>query len=189
MTRDRMFGSDTPFMDWMRRHRDLPSYSSDCGFVQTDCDTILHRYLTSVDNIGTREVQGIMHLEIKTRGGRPTTSQADTLFKLHQFSGAISVNSQHVQHFGVYFVSVSDTSPENSDVIEWGDFKKATYASQIRWTVIDRDLLISLLRFEVKPWPPFEKRPFRRRHKTQAIYLQERAPLGFETYRQVTKRS
>ncbi len=56
MTRSRMFGSDVPFCDWMRSNPELPSYSAShaIGFVATDVDVLVHRYLTKVDSIGTR---------------------------------------------------------------------------------------------------------------------------------------
>lgn len=189
MARDRIFGTDTEFMAWLRTCKELPSFSDDCGWVQTDCDTIIHRYKHVVDREGTRDVQGLMHLEIKTRGGRPPDSQCDTLFKLHQFAGDITVNSQSVRHFGVSFVSVDGTTPDNSSLIEWGSFHRAKTHCDIEWIAIDRDLLLKILRFDVYPWRPFTPRPFRRHHKTQIIYAKETTPLGFDSYRQITKRS
>ncbi len=68
MTRMRSYGQDLPFCDWLRHHEGLPAVSADCGFVATDVDLAIHRYLTEVSGSGTREVQNLMQLEVKTRG-------------------------------------------------------------------------------------------------------------------------
>lgn len=48
---------------------------------------VVHRYLSEVDGAGTRDVQAIMQIEVKTSMSTPTPSQLDTLMKLNMFRG------------------------------------------------------------------------------------------------------
>lgn len=180
MTRERLFGSDTPFCDWMRKCRELPSWSTDCGFVASDGDATIHRYLTSVDGKGTRDVQGMMDLEVKTRGGSVPQSQKDTLFKKHKVStykrGVRWIKGQYIRHFGVSFVLLSHLTPDDSKVILWGRFNDD---GEITTQQIFRDTLIRLMRFEIHP-DNLKDCPFRRHHKTREIVVTETAPLGFQ---------
>lgn len=179
MTRDRVYGEDTEFSRWMRSNKNLPSYSSDCGFVATDSDFLIHRYMTVVDGKGTREVQGIMHLEAKTRGATPTKSQADTLFKLNAFRGDKRIGNK-VRYFGVSIVSFSGTSPIDSHTIHWGRFRKNT--SSIKYTEVTVEQLESLLLFERCP-DSLQRNPYRRHHKSHELIVEEHLPLGFPVQR------
>ena len=172
MTRDRNWGNDIDFLAWVRRQRDLPSYSKTCGLGVTDCDFWIHRYMTCVDAIGTKEVQALMMLEIKTRGGDLPKSQQDTLAKVNLFRG----KSGNIRHFGVSVVRLSDTTPDNSTIIQWGRF---TETMKIAYRPIDIGILLGLLRFDLHP-DNLEPKPFRRHHKTKEIMAVETAELGFE---------
>ena len=187
MTRDRVFGQDIEFNAWMRACKELPSYSENCGFVASDVDTVVHRYMTCVDTVGTREMQSMTQLEVKTRGGDLTDSQKDTWFKQHCFSrGVQSIFGEHTRHWGVAMVFLSNTTPDNSEWIEWGRFGRTK--NDIRRTRIDRRQLIQVLKFELSP-ETLKPNPFRRHHKTNTIIEQKTAPLGFTYYKPVTKRS
>lgn len=190
MTRDRIYGSDTPFMAWVRQCTELPSFSREIGWVQTDNDATIHCYMSPVDGLGSRQIQSMMHLEVKTRRGVPTNSQFDTLFKLDRFSGEVTVNSQTVRHMGVSILSMDGTSPDDSIEFQWGRFRRngRTWRDH-DWHPITRTMLIQLLQFRVTPWHPFAPNPFRRHHKTQRIIVVERTPLGFECEKEVVKRS
>lgn len=185
MTRERIYGSDTPFCEWMRNCKDLPSYSQTCGFVALDNDLTIHRYLTEVDGQGTREIQALMHVEIKTRNGEPHPSQHDTLFKIHKSCcGFKGINNQMVVHYGVSILSLSGLTPDDSDSIRWGRFKGVL----LSYKTISRKQLIQLLRFEIHP-DNLSRRPFRRHHKTSRVCAIVKTPLGFETEHVLTVRS
>jgi hypothetical protein len=188
MTRERLYGSDTPFCDWMRQCRELPSYSRDCGFVATDGDVTIHRYLSSVDSVGTREVQGMMDMEVKTRGGNLSQSQRDTLFKKHKcatYKRGFYIKGQYVRHFGVSLVLMSGLTPDDSEQILWGRF---TEDGEIRVREVHRKTLIRLMRFELHP-DNLTERPFRRHHLTQEIVVTETSPLGFKYDKLIRKES
>ena len=191
MTRERMYGSDTEFCNWMRSCPELPSYSKDFGFVASDNDVTVHRYMTSVDSVGTREVQGIMQIEVKTRQGKPSPSQMDTLSKLNLFEGHKIINGVYVNFFGVFLLILSGTNPDDSSEIWWGSIPSKRFFSNpmdIRWTLIDKQKLVRLLCFELHPINLTDK-AFRRHHKTQEILAVEMTPLGFEVEKKLIKRS
>lgn len=192
MTRERMYGSDTDFCAWMRRCKDLPSYGDDFGFVASDNDLTIHRYKTSVDSIGTREVQGIMQIEIKTRNGKPPASQTDTLTKLNLFCGDKTVNGVSIRFFGVFVLVLPGTHPTETELMWWGASPKDKFLSDAKhmtWSKINYQELIDLLRFERHPRDLRERNPFRRRHKTTQFVEVEKTPLGFDVEKIVTKRS
>lgn len=194
MTRDRMFGSDVPFCSWMRANRVLPSASRDCGFVATDVDLFIHRYLFGLkDKVGTRDIQCLMTVELKTRLGKPSNSQVDTLWKMHKFRGQLERQwCEHRQHeyclrnFGVFFLSMSGDCPKESGIMKWGAFVGKSMA--IKWTPVDTDKLIEILRFERSP-QTFQKTWWRRHHKTTEIVMLEQTPLGFPAPRKIIRRS
>lgn len=191
MTRGRVYGSDTPFCAWMRTCPDLPSHSKNFGFTSSDNDITVHKYMTSVDSIGTREVQAIMQVEIKTRCGKPEESQMDTLSKLNLFKGYKRVNGTHINFFGVFILVLSGTKPENSKRMWWGKIpegKVCNNASNLIWVPVDKDKLIKLLRFDLHP-VSLTTNAFRRHHKTREILVTETTPLGFECDRILIKRS
>lgn len=191
VTRERFHGSDTEFCAWLRACKELPSFSSDFGVVASDNDVTIHRYMHAVDGVGTRDVQSIMQLEIKTRRGKPHESQMDTLSKLNLFAGEREVSGNHIRFFGLFLLVLSDTTPDNSGGMWWGVIPKGicvSDATMLKWTRIDRDVLIKLLRFDLHP-VNFSTQPFRRHHKTREIIVIERTALGFDIERPITKRS
>jgi hypothetical protein len=188
MTRDRLFGSDVPFMAWCRSCELLPSWSPDCGWVQTDVDTFIHRYITSVDKQGTREVQAMMETEVKTRSGNLTQSQVDTYRKKHATTMPyLQFRGQAIFNYGVSFVRMDGTSPLDSTLIEWGRFNRAS-DFEIVWKVICLDQLIKLMRFELNP-DTLSANSYRRHHKTRKVWVAEETPLGFVAERELITRS
>ena len=186
-----MYGSDVEFCDWMRHCKELPSFSPDFGFVATDTDILLHRYLTSVDGVGTRQIQCLMHVEVKTREGKPSDSQIDTLSKLHLFRGERMVNNSHIRYFGVFILCMTNTTPDNSAAMWWcviPDGQILKDAARLDVRLIDKPELIELLRFDRHPMN-FSKQPFRRHHKTTEIIENKRSPLGFDYEQKLIKRS
>ena len=195
MTRARFFGSDTPFCGWIRACPELPSVGNNLGFSVTDNDVILHRYMTSIDKIGTREVQCLMQLEVKTRSGKPRESQMDTLTKLNLFHGTkIHIDrgiTYTIRYFGYFILVMSDTTPDDSEKMWWGSIPfgiVSNNANKLKWVRINKTLLIQLLRFDINP-RTFEKIILRRHHKTSHFYEQVKAPLGFMVEEHLIKRS
>jgi hypothetical protein len=186
-----MYGSDTEFCAWLRTCKELPSVGADFGLSASDNDITLHRYKTCIDSQGTREVQAIMQLEVKTRRGKPPAAQMDTLSKLNLFSGSKKVGTYHLRFFGVFLLVMSGTTPDNSDDIFWGAIPAEavlTDASKCKWRRISRSRLIQLLRFDIHP-VNFASNPFRRHHKTAEFVEIVKTELGFETEQRFVRRS
>ena len=149
MTRRRDYGQDLPFCNWLRNHEGLPSKSAEIGFVATDVDLAIHRYFTQVDGIGTREMQLMMHLEVKTRRGEVGHSQRDTLYKQHHCSHReLQLHGQLVSHLGVSILSMDGTMPDDSTLMYWGRFNQW---GRVIWRQVEQAKLIELLRFDVDP--------------------------------------
>ena len=186
-----MFGSDTEFCKWLRLCPELPSLSKDFGLSASDNDVTLHRYMTEVGGMGSREVQSLMQIEVKTRQGKPSFSQMDTLSKLNMFAGHRSTKQGHVRFWGVFILVLSGVDPDDSTMMWWGQIPKSlivTDASNLKWRIIDRKSLIELLRFERHP-RNFTKHAFRRHHKTRHIVESREYPLGFSVDVPVQHRS
>ena len=157
----------------------------------SDCDVIIHRFMSSVDGMGTREVQAIMQVEVKTRTGKPPSSQMDTLCKLNLFNGQRETRQGVVRFFGVFFLVMDGTSPDDSERMWWGVIPEAsifTDPKQIQWRPITYFQLVKLLRFDIHP-RNLQPNPFRRHHKTREIWETHVMPLGFTIERPVLKRS
>lgn len=177
MTKKRIFGEDKEFMAWIRSHPELPSYSINHGRTVNDIDLLIHQYMTTVDSIGSREVQLMMHIETKSRNGVPDFAQTDTLLKEHLMKiGTKKIDQQQVRHYGVAVLSMSGTSPDNSEVLRWGRFQE----QGLRFRRIRPQTLVALLTFRIHP-DTFRSIDYRRHHKTQVVEKVEQAPLGFKT--------
>ena len=191
MTRDRLFGSDIPLMAWCRekgKTGDLPACSQECGWVQTDVDAFLHRYKTCIDSLGTRELQVLMEIEWKTRGGNLTDSQLDTYRKKHAtILPSLKWHGQELRNYGVTVVRLSGSTPEDSEWIKWGRFVRGN-ARDMKWTAVSVEQLLKLMRFELHP-DTMNTNPLRRHHKTRMFQEVEKAPLGFEVARDLVQRS
>ena len=187
MTKRRIYGEDKLMMEWVRNHPKMPSYSMNHGRTVNDVDFLIHQYKTSVDNQGTREIQFMMHVETKSRSGRPDAAQADTLHKEHKMKvGTKRIDGVQVRHHGVSILSMSGTTPSDSETLSWGRFLHDDPV--ITYTSITEEDLLGLLTFERHP-DNLEHIDLRRHHKTQRICKYESAPLGFEVPVVKTKRS
>jgi hypothetical protein len=188
MAKDRIYGEDKEFMSWCRLHPDLPSFSRECGWVQTDVDTFVHRYMTTFDGQGTREFQCMMEIEVKTRSGMPSPSQEDTLRKKHLCTKAeIFVNGQTVKNFGVTVVSMDGVTPDDSGSIEWCRFDQSPPHDLKRASVTVQQF-VELIRFDRHP-DTLATKPFRRHHATRSFVERTVVPLGWEDERLVVHRS
>lgn len=191
MTRDRIYGEDTPFGRWMREQGRIVGAMPSSAFVSSDCDYIIHRYKTVVDGYGTRDVQSLMILEVKTNGAKPRFAQIDSMWLTHLCANTskprrkVEDSCKVVFHHGVSFLSMSGTTPENSETMEWGRFGKA---AAITWRSISVANLIDLMMFDIHP-DNFARNPYRRHHKVQSIERMVMQPLNFPAWEIVTQRS
>ena len=181
----RIYGEDTDFLAEVRAHHDLPSRSGNTRLGVQDRDITIHVFMTAVDGIGTREVQGILDIEVKTRGGYPDDSQRDTLWKRDWFRGQKTKCRQTVRYFGAFVLRLSGTMTQNSQDIEWGYFKDD---SLLHYARITPTVLWQFMRLERHP-RTLQKHSFRRHHFTQEIAIQRMAPLGFPEFERIIKRS
>lgn len=175
--------AETGFSRWLRE-RGGPGgdLRPEDGFVCCDMDYIVHRYKT--DRYG-RDVQCIMFVEVKTRGGEPTKSQADTLVLIDQFlnnrrhtptksSGKRSLNGTRsralslvvgrevtVRAYGGYLLQFEQTGPDDSAWIRWGRNR----------TEITPDQLAQILRFDIDPETLKSNEDFRSHHKPRELPL------------------
>ena len=157
-----------------------------------DVDLMLHRFMTSVDRCGTRDVQHLMHLEIKTRGAMPNPHQRQTLFFLHQLLenkkrllDSLTGGRRSVWHFGVSVLSMHGVSPEDGPPMHWCRFRDD---GEFLCADVDVRTLRMLLRFEIDAdtRDPLDQR---RHHLTRELVVPETTPLGFVTERKVVRRS
>jgi hypothetical protein len=189
MTKRRIFGEDKPMLEWIRAHPELPSYSINHGRTVNDVDFLIHQYMTQVDALGTREIQFMLHIETKSRCGRPDQSQTDTLFKEHMMKRRTAfIFGKQVRHHGVAVLSLSGESPMDSDVIMWGRFQGFGPTPEITFRQITELELLDLITFQRDP-DTFVKIDLRRHHKTQRVIKVETSPLGFEVPVMRTQRS
>jgi len=162
MTRQRHFGNDTPFCAWMRAHPRLPSSGPVFGFTATDSDVVVHRYKAEVDGVGTRDMQAIMQIEVKTSMSQPKPSQLDTLMRLNMFRGDLAALGCRLRHYGVAVLVLEQTTPDDSEHMLWARYPAGTCEEaflggvRIRWRdmvvrPINREQLVDLLRFELHP--------------------------------------
>jgi hypothetical protein len=198
VTKQRVYGEDSPFSEWLRKQPGLPSGSLEIGVVATDRDMTIHVYKTPVDRMGSREVQSMIDIEVKTRGGGVSDSQRDTLYKRHRVicpdckckcialpNGTGKVES--LRHYGQAFVFLSGTDPDTSYAIWWGRFA-GTASQEIRKTRITRKQLVDLLRFDLHP-DSLNRNPHRRHHKNGEVEMVMKTELGFAAPHQIITRS
>lgn len=151
---------ETDFERWVREHPQLDSIKSD--LVRFDLDMLLHKYKTCIDGKGSRLIQCMMFVEIKTFMATPSPAQVDTLSMLNQVlrNRRPNVNSKTrrqtngqatkvwsklqrrnvtLKLYGGHLLQLDGTSPVNSSKMFW-DYQE-----------IGLDFLLDLLRFERDP--------------------------------------
>jgi len=188
MTRTRAYGEDSAFGDWIRKQPGMDSQE----LVLNDCDWMFQRYRTAVDNINTREIQSLMLVEVKTRGGVPRPSQLETLSLFHEGAlrasrSAWSRNGKVIRYHGVSVISFTGTCPTDSEMIWWGRFRSDDLMD-IYWQQVTEAQMIGLLMFDLHP-DNLTPQPYRRHHKTGVIEQLVTLPLGFNTHVKVETRS
>lgn len=182
--------TETAFNRWIRNNHRLDAVRE--GLVVFDIDILLHRYKVMVeDGKGTRDIQCMMFVEVKTHGARMTAAQEDTLFQFNQILRN-RVSNRHskaapqvsqcqrkvrsmmlqkevtIKLYGGHCLRFSGSSPDDSEEITWGswDFGHDNYGKQ-RWkikeTKINKQQLEEILLFERDPDRPRLKIDHRRR--------------------------
>lgn len=190
-TKVRMYGEDTPFGDWLRSNRRIPSNSLDCGVVASDVDMTVMRYKRKETG---KVIQSIMQVEVKTRMSECDFAQSCIMSSLSAFSGVRSFRDRTLINYGVCFIHMSGTSPLDSDVIRWRRFpwfkhdkKKEFGAAEMRDTAINVSTLESILRFDLHPISLKPYRPEFSHHGHRLITVKETTPLGFVTEKTIRK--
>lgn len=171
--------AESAFERWMRNCPDLESGPNGAAVVRFDCDILLHKYIIHNDNIGRRDIQAMMFIEVKTFMAEPTEAQRDTLYIFNQILrnrrptpaakfrrkqaqnntiytkvfSSISNKYVNIRLFGGHLLQLNKDDPFNSPILRW-DKKE----------LIDYYTLLQLLRFEIDPdtLRPIE---WRRHHK------------------------
>lgn len=166
--------NEVPFLRWMRNAPELSSGAA--GLVRYDLDVLLHKYMHLTDCKGSRDVQAMMFVEVKTHLAKPDAAQRDTLHILNQVlnnrrpnmhrkakgSRASSpapvkayspLNRRPITLFllGGHLLQLSGSFPGDSPRMLWD--KK----------LITPDQLVGLLRFELDPHEPTREIDWRRR--------------------------
>lgn len=186
MTTSRRYGSDTEFGAWLRRQPDMDS--REVGLAANDIDWDILKYRVGSDTIGSRSLKCHMQVEIKSHGATPNPSQLEALYGKHQLisrfreDGSLlpvevwrpgNTKQDKWWCFGVYVLSMSHTTPDNSDAIWWGCFNSD---GELSWTELDIDALKDILRLRKRP-DTFAPLSLRRHHKTQWVTVKEETPL------------
>jgi hypothetical protein len=190
MTRPRIYGEDSPFGGWFRNEPRLDSI--DCSLSVTDRDYHVHHFKTRIDSVGTRTVQLMMDMELKTRGGLPKWGQHQSLFFEHQLLNqkrkllcSRDGDLKSVWHFGYFVLSLLGDRPEPDSYVTWCRFSQ--HGALVANTITTDDL-IRVLRFDIRP-DTLEPLELRRHHKTRRLLETVTAPLGFAYQRLVTRKS
>ena len=184
MTKTRVFGEDTPFGKWLRENPRLESI--ECSLSVTDRDFLFQQYRISVDKVGTRKLNFMLNLEVKSSNGRPSFSQQETLYFNHQLLSRkirlvdLSKTPRSVWHFGQYVLSMPGSSPDEFSWVTWLKFAKDGNLIPHK---IDILTLESILKFDISPDFLLPIGNARRHHATKYLTIDEQMPLGFTTYR------
>jgi len=180
---------ETPFGAWVRRQSEIESRRT--GLSVTDIDWCFHKFKTSVDRLGTREIQLMLMVELKTYNAEPSYAQLDDLYQLHQIMATKKkvkrLNGAPVSlwHFGVHVLSLPQTLPAHSYACRWGRFSDD---GRLCWRSIPTAQLTSLLGFRMNP-DTFTPLELRRHHASRAVITRVQTDLGFWVDTIVWKRS
>ena len=151
--------AETDFERWFRENPLLDSRST--GLVRFDLDMLLHKYKSLEDGKGSRWVQMMMFVEVKTFSATPSMAQRDTLSMLNQVmrnrrqnihshprrqaGGQVSrVYSRLLRQdvciklFGGHLLQFDQTTPDNSSKIYW-DTKEISHLQLVQLLTFEND--------------------------------------------------
>lgn len=169
--RVRTFGSDSEFSGILRTHpRFQNEHDNETGIALTDCDLIVQSY----KHQGMREIACVQIVEVKSRMGEPTWSQAQTYRLINKFSG----RKPGVIFYGVSFVRYSGASLRSSSQIMWGRFNAI---GNIWWRDTNAEEVLDLVTMLKHPQTMTRRELFKSHHGKTVISMVTRTPLGFET--------
>lgn len=165
---------ETPFGQWLKSEDDLDSI--DWQLSITDADFWVHRYSVPDGARGTRAVDHLMLVEVKTFNAVPAFAQKDTLSLIEGMMRQLSVRrgrrrivrmrdtrprrqgkTRAVRLMGVHYLTLSGSRPDNSTSIKWDN------------KPIDIAHLKELLRFERDPDHPQFMLDTRRHHRVPSM--------------------
>jgi hypothetical protein len=161
----------------MRNHPDLDSGPS-AGIVRFDIDILIHRYLMLNDKRGSREIQCLMFVEVKTYNAKPTTTQQDTLSLFSQVLRNRKTNmhrkrrGMHAEDHIAPTIAISRIRNKRVRLRMFGGHllqlsNDDPTTSELRWDLkhkISIEQLVKLLRFELDPDNPTMPIDWRRRY-------------------------
>jgi hypothetical protein len=180
MTTKRRDGKGEPFGDWIRSHPGLDSIRERLSV--TDSDYWIHQYRSHRDKVGSRAVDSIMLLEVKTFFKDVEFAQRDTLHIVHQLLRIASVGTDGKRRFvrvkgtraserriarcfGVHVLRMTSDRPETSGLMYWDGM------------VVDEGMLVELLSFIRDPDHPRRFLSTARRHHTPTLSAVLQLPL------------
>lgn len=156
------------------------------GFTAYDVDVLVHLYECVVHDrqarqTGTsRQLKAIMGVEVKTRDALPSFDQKQAMWSWHLSMHDVKPDPKlkreyTIRSFGWSFLSLSGTTPDNSERMRWGRFDEI---GNIQWRDIPRDILVDVMAFVRHP-ESWKLQPFHRHHGSRSLYRTEEQPLGF----------
>jgi len=118
-------GNREPWANWVTENPRLDSRLH--GLSVTNSDLWVHRYMTCVDRVGTRELQHLMLVEVKTHGASEPFAQADTYHALDQVLRQkkkvrvfrLAGGKAWLRCWGVHHLTMSGDDPGSSGWIKW----------------------------------------------------------------------
>ena len=152
MTRERTDGIDSPFSDWLRKEKSLDSVKQNLSI--TDADYWIHQYRETTDSCGTRGIESIMMIELKTNSASLPFAQRDTLKLINAgFHNAfydqagrvvtkkvqIDNKTRFVRFYGAFLLQIDTDRPDTSKTIKW------------HGKVISYQVLLNVLAFKRDP--------------------------------------
>lgn len=151
MTARRRDGNDTPFGAWIRREPRLDSIKERLSIIDTDY--WIHQYRAHTDKVGTRKIDSIMCVELKTYEAELGYAQRDTLRLVSAMYRKVNYTKdgkcrtitlnmgneiRSIRMYGYFVLRLQTDTPE-SGWIEWDGRQ------------IDIDTLIEILSFRRDP--------------------------------------
>lgn len=143
VTRQINFETGTPFGLWMRKQNEIDSRR--CGLSIQNLDYVIHRY-------SFPSCEAVMLVEEKTHSGKQSYAQRSTHGLIDQalrLADRKMVKTsrgqmKELRYCGYHILTFENTTPDNGRM--WWDGQ-----------LIDRELLLKVLRFAVNPSKPFEE--------------------------------